>query len=151
MELKEAVEKSKKGDILRRKTWSSEYGVTIGSGFKFISKHDGKETNICANEVTANDWQIIPAKKEMTDFREWFDSDHRRQHWFDIAKGGLRVVWHTSEQNRDLLYVDLMDWAMTYRELRERGSNHNGLSEALDKINAVLNPDQRAAGSLSTG
>lgn len=92
------------------------------------------ESKEALHDTAQSDWQIIPAKKEMVSFKDWF-------FYFEpnVTRKNAEFIWQNSAENRDLLYADLMKEAQRFIGKM----THTKLASALDKINTFLNPKQQ--------
>lgn len=137
MELKEAIYKMLPGDIFE--TDENCYSV-----FKMQQNGTLKTTSetivsFSAEHMTIKG-QIIPAKKEMVNFDEWNTEEQRSGDGAMMTAYEHReLAWQASEQNRDLLYVDLMGLIDKFRSNTGLFSE-SGITEEVDKIKDVLDP-----------
>lgn len=129
------------GDICA--AWGKE-GFVIKDDGKIVYKvNRDKAYGFDVGDFCKQEWEIIPAKKEMIlalDFIRTYREKTEKQNEFDA--NDLGQAFRSGEENRDILYTDLMKWAE--RNVRpSTGIGKNGLFQILGKINEVLN--------LSTG
>lgn len=117
--------------------------IKLGMSFKMAEDRRLFNTAIHTTliEITpdlfsVNDWQIIPAKKEMVSCEEW----EKLQSWLHLSddnKVFIRSVWDTSAENRDILYTDLMEKLVAYFKT-ESGAALHELKLALKKVVLIL-------------
>ena len=153
MKMEKMVSDVRKGDQVTRADWGDD------SLFEFDGKcYRDLENGVSLmslnhEDMSADDWQIIPAKKEMVSADEYFKRAGKEPgKW---CADDIYTAWQASEQNRDLLYADLLEAVRDFLKDMNTDSTESTmlslhrvkLNAILQKINDVLNPDTYIQGT----
>ncbi len=140
MRLHEAIKKANDGNTCKIPAYN---GFIIDKSNHKILTKEGEPFLFCPRDFERDDWQIIPAKKEMVSFDEWSKTK-------EFAPSRTET-WRESSENRDLLYVDLMEGAKNACKANHTIAAIMILQNEIDKINAILNPKPLPTSFTATG
>jgi sarcosine oxidase delta subunit len=118
MRLHEAIEKAENGEKVKRERWEDYLYIQNNTVLRCGETHECWQPVL--QDFTADDWQIIKAKKEPVSAEEWVENQRaitstedaycsvaHLKHWCSIA-------FRAGEANRDLIYAELMEMVKEY-------------------------------------
>jgi len=134
MDLKEAFKTAHEGDLIyceSKETFKIEFQKEFINNFLIPGIY-----------VLSDNWQIIPDKKEPVSAQKFVEKYKRQSSYNDWNDYDLIRVFQASEENRDLLYEDLVDATKRYVTIAGELAGSVSLTDirklmgkALDKIN----------------